>query len=416
MPNKRNKPYENRTIVLPFKQRGYASLIADPKRFRAYIDKMIAKHPRLFPAAIEQGFLMKDSYHSEPMNLTIRRIEINNVAYTIRPSFVLPRLVGWTKDAQPAMLLRKYSVPFWVLAYIFGRSTMYWWRIEKSLGRYSIVETTVQHPDNLPPHLAADEKHSWLDGTKVFIATICGWGCILATSVTEKADETALTEGYGVFKREAQAVKPGYSPTTILTDAWAATRGALKTLFPKAVLILCWLHIYLSLRNRSKHKHSEAFSLVADKLWECYRAPTQSEFSQRLRRMSEWAEKNENLPQFMRDKLRKVHQQADAFRAAYSFPFAQRTSSMIDRLMQRMDKHLSSIQYFRGSLHSANLSIRAWALIHNFAPFNPYTRKQNDWSSPAEALNEFRYHECWLQNLLISTSLVGKYRPPQKAV
>lgn len=118
MPAKRNKPYENRTIVLPFKQRGYASLIANPKRFRTHINKLFAENPRLFPAEIEQGFLMKDSYHSKPMSLTIRRIEISGVAYTIRPSFVLPRLVGWTKNAQSALLLRKYSVPFWVLALI----------------------------------------------------------------------------------------------------------------------------------------------------------------------------------------------------------------------------------------------------------------------------------------------------------
>jgi len=414
MPTKRNESYENRNIVLPFKQRGYASLVANPKRFRAYLDKMSAEHPRLFPEGIEQGFQMKDIYHSERMNLTIRRIKVNGIAYTVRPSFVLPRLVGWTKDAQHALLLRKYSVPFWVLALIFGRSIMYWWRLEKAIGRYSIVETTVQHPDNLPPHVAADEKHSWLDGVKVYIATVCGWDCILGASVTANADETALTEAYGVFKREVQALKPCYTPTTILTDAWASTRKALRNLFPKAVLILCWLHIYLSLRDRSKREHSEAFGLVSGKLWECYRASTQPEFSQRLRRMSEWAKTNEKLPQFMRDKLCKLHQQADDFRAAYRFPFALRTSNMIDRLMQRMDKHLSSIQYFRSSLHSANLSIRAWALFNNFAPFNPYTRKQNGWRSPAEALNEFCYHECWLQNLLISTSLVGIYRAPQK--
>ena len=110
MSAERNTEYENRNIVLPFKQRGYASLIADPKRFRAYLDKMIAEHPQLFPTGIEQGFLMKDSYHSERMNLTIRRIKVNGIAYTVRPSFVLPRLVGWTKDAQHTLLLRKYSV------------------------------------------------------------------------------------------------------------------------------------------------------------------------------------------------------------------------------------------------------------------------------------------------------------------
>ena len=119
----------------------------------------------------------------------------------------------------------------------------------------------------------------------------------------------------------------------------------------------------------------------------------------------------------MRDKLNKMYEQADAFRAGYIHPFAQRTSNMVDRLMQRMDRHLTSMQYFHGTTTSAELSIRGWALIQNFAPFNPHSIKQNmGWRSPAEALNQSRYHDNWLQNLLISTSLVGKYRPPQKAV
>lgn len=87
---------------------------------------------------------------------------------------------------------------------------------------------------------------------------------------------------------------------------------------------------------------------------------------------------------------------------------------MIDRLMQRMEHHLFSTQYFHGDEFSAELSIRGWALIHNFAPFCPQAIEQNmGWRSPAEVLNQSRYHENWLQNLLISTSLVGLYRPPQ---
>ena len=156
---------------------------------------------------------------------------------------------------------------------------------------------------------------------------------------------------------------------------------------------------------------------MADKLWHCYQATTQSGFSQRLRRLCEWAKDNTQLPQFMREKLAKVYQQAAAFRIAYRFPLAHRTSNLIDRLMQRMDRHLFSTQYFHGDLRSAELSIRGWALIHNFAPFNPYTVKRHaGWRSPAEAMNQFRYHDNWLQNLLISTSLVGKYRPPQNAL
>jgi len=55
---------------------------------------------------------------------------------------------------------------------------------------------------------------------------------------------------------------------------------------------------------------------------------------------------------------------------------------MLDRLMQRMDRHLFSTQYFHGSLSSAELSIRGWALILNFAPSNPTTIKKRKRSRP----------------------------------
>jgi len=49
---------------------------------------------------------------------------------------------------------------------------------------------------------------------------------------------------------------------------------------------------------------------------------------------------------------------------------------MVDRLMRPMDKHLFCSQYFHGSLEAAELSIRAWVIIQNFAPSNPYTIKK----------------------------------------
>ena len=48
------------------------------------------------------------------------------------------------------------------------------------------------------------------------------------------------------------------------------------------------------------------------------------------------------------------------------------------------------------------------ACIKNFAPQNPATvKKYAGLQSPAEQLNGKRYHDCWLQNLLISASLGG---------
>ena len=90
-----------------------------------------------------------------------------------------------------------------------------------------------------------------------------------------------------------------------------------------------------------------------------------------------------------------------------------KTSNMIDRLMQIIDRHLFSTFYFHGNLTSAELSIRGWALIHNFAPCTPHTiKKHNGWKSAAERLNEFQYHDNWLQNLLISASLGGYREAP----
>ena len=39
---------------------------------------------------------------------------------------------------------------------------MFWYRLETSLGRNSLVGTTVRNPDALPQHLAADEHHAQL--------------------------------------------------------------------------------------------------------------------------------------------------------------------------------------------------------------------------------------------------------------
>ena len=114
------------------------------------------------------------------------------------------------------------------------------------------------------------------------------------------------------------------------------------------------------------------------------------------------------------DPIKKLRANIELYKVAYDFPQAHRTSNMLDRLMQRMDRHLFSTQYFHGSLSAAELSIRGWALIHNFAPSNPRTiEKHNGFKSPAERLNKFRYHDNWLQNLLISASLGGYRCPPQ---
>ncbi len=404
----------NRTICLPFSQEVYSACVKNSEDFRIYIDRQIEKFPELFPAEINQGYLMKDIYHSKKQPEPTRRIEISGIAYTIRPSFLMPYNTGVVEEIEKPLFLRKFNVPFWALSYVFGKYPMYWYRLEQSLGRNSIVGTTVRDPNDIPEHLAADEKHTRILGDKVYVATTVGNQCILGAAAAKDAGEQSLQDAYQVFKDEAQCVKPSYTPATVNMDGWKATRNAWKFLFTSVVIICCFLHIFIKIRDRAKKKYKDLFDEAATKLWDCYEAETKTKFVQRVRRLAEWCKKN-NIPFVISKPIEKLRQNIALYKVAYDYPEAHRTSNMVDRLMQRMDRHLFSTQYFHGSIAAAELSIRGWALIHNFAPYNPRTVKNlNGFKSPAERINQFSYHSNWLSNLTISASLGGYRSPPLK--
>ena len=89
---------------------------------------------------------------------------------------------------------------------------------------------------------------------------------------------------------------------------------------------------------------------------------------------------------------------------------------MLDRVMRGMNGYLVACQHLHGSAYATRLHARAWALLHNFTPWGPEAQRANRWHSPAERLNQHRYHDNWLHNLLVSASLTGyrhRNRPPQ---
>ena len=229
-----------------------------------------ALYPELFPPESKQGFRMKDQHESARLGITIRRIKVNGLTYTVRPSFVTPYLTGLVSDVENALFFRKFSVPFWALAHVFGKNPMYWYRLELSVGRHELVGTTVRHAEDLPDHLDADEKHTRIVGSKVYVASTCGGGCILGAAIAQNAGEAALTKAYEVFKTEAENVKSAYAPKTVNTDGWPATQKAWRTLFCGVILIACFLHVYIKLRDRSKMKFKEWFQDVSNRLWRCY--------------------------------------------------------------------------------------------------------------------------------------------------
>jgi len=269
---------KNKTICLPFTQEDYEKNINVPADFRKCIDDRIECFPELFPDKIVNGYLMKDIYHAKKLPIMIRRIEIEGVSYTIRPSFVMPYMTGMVDDIEKPLFLRKFAVPFWALSYAFGKNPMYWHRMEQSIGRSSIVGTTVRNSCDIPRNLGADEKHTRILGKKTYVATTVGDECILGVSVSKDAGKESLRDAYNVFKQEAQCLNPDYIPVTINMDGWKATQNAWSRLFPVSVIICCFLHVYIKIRDRARKKHQDIFHEAASKLWNCYHAETKGSF------------------------------------------------------------------------------------------------------------------------------------------
>jgi len=217
-----------------------------------------------------------------------------------------------------------------------------------------------------------------------------------------------------VFRDEARDLDPGYRPETVNTDGWAATQAAWQALFKGVALILCLLHAFLRIRDRAVHM-KEGFTGLRERVWEAYHAPDARSFSQRLRRLREWA-KGHVEKGVVREKVVALCGKRGAFVRAYEHPGCHRTSNLVDRLLRRLDYHLYCGQHLHGSVKAAERGLRGWALIQHFAPSCPeVVRESPGLRSPAERLNRMRYHPEWLQNLLVSASLGGYRRSPRIA-
>src|SRR5205807_1508586 len=135
--------------------------------------------------------------------------------------------------------------------------------------------------------------------------------------------------------------------------------------FPAAVLILCFLHAWLSIRDRGKHL-GQVFVETSRQVWEAFHAPTRRSFSQRLRHFRSWAQVH--LTGVVREKALSLCNKRDRFARAYHYPGCHRTSNMLDRVMRSMHRYFFDGQHLHGALPAARLHGRGWALLWNFAP------------------------------------------------
>ena len=369
------------------------------------------KTENVFQKRSKSGYHIHGKRKSKKLNhVQLQRIQLiepdetgQKIVLTIKPSAIMPYMTGLTDEVEKALYLaHKYGVPPSGLTYVFGRNDSYWYRQMNHLGRYSLVQTTVQTAECLPSELLADEKHSRINREKCYVATTVGADCILGAAVSMSADEKGLSSAYQTFKDEAQRLAPDYTPKSVNIDGWSATQNSWSALFPLVVIIECILHAFISIRSCSKKKHKEVWDEIQTHFWDVYDAATKEAFTTQLELFQTWA--LDHLSGTALKAVQKLKRKEAVFKKWFDHPAARRTSNMLDRHMEPMDRMLAQKRYFHGHLVTAERGIRAWALAHNFLPYVPRAGLDRQWTSPAHQLNKKSYHENWLHNLLVSTS------------
>ena len=402
-----------KTIVLPFAtQESYFAMIPDTNTFREQLFHVYALHPELFPLDFDKGFHFCGVIKSKKLGITQRKVRLlaNGQTYQIRPSFVMPYMTGLYDELEKALYLRKWGVPFYALTYCFGHDDMFWYRNFVDLGRNNIVGSTVKTEQALPEHLTVDEKHVRFHGVKGYVATTGANGCMLGASLSLGVSEQELTEGYGEFASELKAVAPSFSPLTANCDGWSATQNAIKSLFKGITVVLCFLHSWLSIRDRCRKAKELTYS-IGERVWKAYHSKTKRLFSQRIRRLREWAQK-ELDEGIVKQKVLKLCSKRDEFTKAYEFEGARRTSNEVDRMMDFQKRQFKAMRGFSGFGESTSLYLRACCLLWNFHPRQGGGKDESPRSS-FEGCNGFQYHDNWLQNLQCAASLKGE-RPLHK--
>ena len=182
-----------RTIRLPLAESDYDRFLRDRAYAKARWDELYEDFPEVFPETFPWGYPLygfTDSSIKQERRCRRIRLDQGQTVFAIAPAFVMPYRTGRTHAVDHALFLRRLHVPCWAIAQVFGRDARYWYRLEQGLGRFSVVGTTVKRPAPLPKDLVADEKHSWLKGERVYIATTAANDCILGASVAQSASQT----------------------------------------------------------------------------------------------------------------------------------------------------------------------------------------------------------------------------------
>lgn len=394
----------------------YVALVDSPHAFRAHLNDSFAQHPELFPPDFSDGYELHSIRSSKKLDLRFRRIRINATrqVYLVRPCFVMPYCSARVSELENPLFLRLWGVSFDALSWCFERPPKVYERAFLALGRVNLVASTFKCA--LPSDLVADEKHITGKRPTSYLCVTASQGCVVGAEVVAEADAEHFAKGYGVMLKEAREVEHEWTPRSVCLDGFRATQAAFKELLPGVRVILCFLHAMLKLRQVSpkKTREEKTYQALIEKGWEVYDSPSRRHFSQRLRRLGEWSAKHLTRGK-LKHEVSKMVEKSRKYSIAYECAGCYRTSNQVDRVMSHQTHMLRAQRGCHGTHEHASQMMRAHGTLWNFHPYGVRMRRDDpERRSPFHDVNGFAYHENWLSNFLLASSVQGLGRAPHQ--
>ncbi len=271
--------------------------------------------------------------------------------------------VARTDEGEQALFLRPWGVPSRALADGFGRAALCWYRAWLSFGLPPLVGTPLKSADQMPQDVVGDEKLTWLAGAEVGVPTPVGGGGVVGLSGAEQAPSASLAETYGEFVAAATPGFAEYQVRSVCTDGVHAPRAAGRRLCPPLPWVLCYLP---ALRKITERCRGALRRYVLERAWRVYQAPPTGQFSQRLRRVAEWAGATLDGP--VAELVSKAGQPRADFTPASEYPQAARTTNAVERRLNHREIGSGLPWATVTATLRARLAGRAWARQWNLHP------------------------------------------------
>ncbi len=187
-------------------------------------------------------------------NILIWRIQCSccKKTWSVLPEFVLRYTGLQPAKARSCLYNSFYGASLEVNSALFKVSAMQQYNYCCAIGRNNLVKMLTNCALKLPNYLIFDEKHCKCQSEKSYLPTITAGRVLWHLGYVDTLLETELTANYGMFKENAQAELPDYSPAGVLTDGFTSTQNSVRNNFIQTVIGICLFHASLLISRSLK--------------------------------------------------------------------------------------------------------------------------------------------------------------------